>query len=872
MSPNYINYTGGLQRSPNHQDSSAFESLTGSLICPGPQTPLQQSYPQTWQNGQVWPNYAHQSSEYRAHYQQPSIDNGGYFNNQEYIPYDEAEDFYDNGHADTVGVIEQGVEMSNQSGSLSLVKGSNASIPNELSSSTLETDEQRRVHNGRSEVATSKPDLAAINDRAAELRAKLLATKRGSTPGTPTNFKKSVRRTPKCHDGSSGSTEALKSDTEKTLDISGRRLIPVVPKTDDTYQSSSVMQVDGSSDIDVLFAEARAANAASTAGTGVNQNPSNEDHIEKRLNGTNTKAALNPKAQSEATMNKNHQLLNKNGSPSDASKLGEIHHRQSQTARAPGIEHPKSKSSGHKGQPSDGKLNRRNAPENSPKNQAAGGTGTIASSRPESRAREISPQLREALNVHQSPVRASVPQYRENRQAPKADYRRERSEQSQLPQDARYEQQRDPKYHSDHWENHSSAHSQQASHAHTGEAERISADRQRYDEYNFQASSKMVENNARAAAMYKKELEDKARQMGSFRGRIDKADKVGPVTANDNRGVGERLGSTSTAIKAAENPIDNRLKNERAEDLEDWLKLTGYYDIQLRNQRLALFRELKAADAHRAELQRQAEQLGIAHTQSGQPQETNETTASRSINATQSIRASSTIAMPPPSVPSQEDNDDIGIKIKNSANRENLSSPRKLKRVHADDDPESGQSQSKLQRLDSNGCNEQSRPQLSSAPTRREQKFSEDRVLVDNRNYRMRSRERSRSPQARRRSLSPTSRPRERHPSPNRMEAGSSKSEKAFHESISKSREFEQRPLIERDIRHIDYNPRWNSYRPNAHYNQDTPNSNYRGHGRGGSGGYHSSARRGFNPYQDGGETHFREQLGSASLNLGAGG
>ena len=799
------------------------------------------------------------------------MNDSGYFNNQEHIPYAEAESFYGNGHANTVGAFEQGVETSNQRSGLFLLKGSNSSTTNEPSISTPETDEQRQPHNGRTELLTSRPDSAAINDRAAELRAKLLATKRRSTPGTPSNFKNSVEWTHKSYDGLSNSVEALKSNSQKTFDVSSGRLMPVLPSADDANRSSSVMQLDGGSDIDVLFAEARAANAASTAGTGVNQNLANKNHVEKKLNGTSTNAEPNPKPESEAAVNQNQQLLNKNRSSSDASKLGEIRHSQSQSIRAPSIELPKSKNSGHKGQPSAGKSTHQTAADGSPKSQQSGGTVTVASSRPESRAREMSAQPREAANVYRSSSRTFIPQHHENHQASKTDYRRERTARSPLPQDAHFNQHSDPKRHSGHWESHRSPPNQRPSHAHADESEHVSAGRQKYDEYDFQASSKMVESNARAAAIYKKELEDKAqaRRMTSSQGRMDVVNKAEPATANDFKGVREQPASTSTATKTAEKPtlVNYRHQTESPEDLEDWLELTSYYNIPLRNQRLALSRELKAADAHRAKLQRQAEQLGIAHTQSLQTQESNQLAASH-----QNIRASSAIAMPPPPVPSQEDNDDVGIKIKNSANRENLSSPHKLKRVHADDDPETGHGQPKLPRLDFNGHEGQSRPQLNAAAIKREPKFSEDRTSIDNRNHRKRSLERIRSPQARRRSLSPASRPRERSPSLTRIGVAEAKSKKDFHKSSSGLREYEQKLGDKREDRYTDFNPRWNCYRPNAHYNQDVPNENDRGRGRGGSRGYHNSVRSGYKLQQDGGEVYIGNQLGSASLNLGIGG
>ena len=897
MSHKYSKYSGGLNGPPNTQDTNEYESLTGSLIYPDRRIPIQQSYQQTWSDGQSWPNYVQESNKYETRYRAPSVGNGEYSsNNQEYIPYDEGEDFYDNGDGDTGREVEQGGQTFKQSGHIPTSRGSNPSnLPNP---STSRTDEQQRLHSVRPEVATPKPDSAALNERAAELRAKLLATKRGSTPGTPSSlFKKTTECAPKSRDDSNGSTEALTNSLSKQLTSDNQRVLnvankkPMATKVDKAHMSS-LMRSDGSSDIDALFAEARAANAARTAGVRSNHKSTSKDRGEEKPRGSSTHATLKPDPQPEAAMSKDHRPSNKNRSSSDASELGEIRDDQSKKAGAPYPEPSKPKDSGHGIGTSDGKPNVQIAADNISKGQPTDAIDTATTNSSRTRAGRTSMQPRDASTTHKSPGSISGAQRSDN-QASNAEYRRERFEQLQLTQDSRYKQDHDPTWKLGHSEKGNHVSGQQQTRTHASETERISTDRPRHYEHEFQTLSKKVDKNARTTAVYKRELEDKARQLDSAQ---NKAERVETATATDIRGSRERPALVSKATISAENPVaaDHRRSNhiadrkplekapqcesvvdvgkkvvESTEDLNDWLELTSYYDVQLRNQRLALFREMKATDAHRAELQRQAEQLGIVRTQSIRPQESDEEITSRNIAFSQNPSA---LAMPPQSVPLQEHHDDLGIKIKNSANRENTSSAQKLKRAHVDDDLGSGHRLSKSQRLESSGRSGQARPQLSSTSLRREQMSVKNRISVDDRDFPMEFRERSRSPQPRHKSFTSPTRRRERPISPTRHDVAGAKPEPECRENLGSLREYEANPQDERHNRNMDYNPRWNSYRPNTHHYENEPHSTYRERGRGGRGGYHTNTRGGYRPQRHDGEIYRGEGFRSATLNLQAGG
>lgn len=861
---------------------------------------MQQNYPRTWSGEESWPGYVENGNNYEMHYQGPAANNGGKsFGHQEHIPYDEGDDFYDNEDPDTLREIEQGDQMSNGNDGSTFTTGFNTSMLHDAASTKTQTDKQPQLPSVRSGITTPKPDTAALNDRAAELRAKLLATKRGSTPGTPSShLKKRSGYGSKGYSGSDDSSEPIKggltdqltSDHHNDLDVSARSSLPVINKTNEAHRTPST-QVDGSHDIEALFAEARAANAAGAPGVISTQESADKDHVDRKLKPSNKQTTAKSHLKSEVGTSKSRLSLKKTMVSSDGSELGEIRDDKPNQTQAPYTEPSKSTSSGHKSRVSKEKPIVQASADNTSKGQAV----VISSSGPKSRAGGSSSQPQGGLTTHQSPGSPLVLQHRNRPQTPHAEHRQDRTERPRSNQDLRHEQMRDPTSQSVQRAKDGPAPSQQPSRTPVYESERVSTGRHRHYEHDFQASREHIERNARAAAVYKKELEDKARQQDLSQTKMGNAELD---ASTDTREVRKRPALMSKATVHVGKPLaadshhpnqalDNRQPGketrrelkaesgkravESTEDLKDWLELTNYYDLQLRNQRLTLFREMKATDAHRAELQRQAEQLGI-RTPSVLSQESSEATASRSIASPKNLRVSSTIAMPPPPAPQREGHDDIGIKIKDSATRETLSSPRKSKRAHADDELASRHAQPKIPRLDSSGVSDESEQQLSPATLRRGPNGWEDRISADDRQYPTDFRERSRSPQARRRSLTPIPRQREHPTSPTRFEVASTRSKQEFHENIKNLRGYETHSQDERSNFSIEYNPRWNSYRPNANYHQNTPNGNHRGRGRGGRGGYYSNSRGGHKPYRYSEGNYGIEAFGSVSLNLQAGG
>ena len=109
-------------------------------------------------------------------------------------------------------------------------------------------------------------------------------------------------------------------------------------------------------------------------------------------------------------------------------------------------------------------------------------------------------------------------------------------------------------------------------------------------------------------------------------------------------------------------------------DICDWLKITGYFNVPHRNKRLEIHRKKRALELQRAELERE-EQLELEqHSRSLRATSTYplmsfETGPSASIFSPQAFKPSIS-KMPPPPLPSK---DDMGMKIKDSANSEAIS-------------------------------------------------------------------------------------------------------------------------------------------------------------------------------------------------------
>lgn len=307
-------------------------------------------------------------------------------------------------------------------------------------------------------------------------------------------------------------------------------------------------------------------------------------------------------------------------------------------------------------------------------------------------------------------------------------------------------------------------------------------------------------------------------------------------------------------------------------DVIDWLEMTGYHNVPHRVKRIEIHRKKKALDLQKAELERE-EQLELEqHSRSMRassvyPVMGSEGNLPSSIFSDQTAWVSSASIMPPPPLRSK---DDIGIKIKDSANRESQPSSRGVendliskqptnassniitttKRQHpADVEYRRDGHTEKMPRLDL-GNKPQDNKSLKSPAIKDES--LESRI---SRNPEPRSagyRRRSRSPERRRRSLSPILRrasdtggyygyqrdlPRpdirspatSRHASPSRRNSGT-RDPPLYRDGAHPENDYEARTQDEREF----------------HYQRYVPN-NSRGRGRGRTHGF--ANYRGYKPH-----------------------
>ena len=330
-------------------------------------------------------------------------------------------------------------------------------------------------------------------------------------------------------------------------------------------------------------------------------------------------------------------------------------------------------------------------------------------------------------------------------------------------------------------------------------------------------------------------------------------------------------------------------------DVIDWLEMTGYQNVPHRVKRLEIHRKKKALDLQKAELEREELLELEQHSRSMRassvyPLMSSEGNLPSSIFSPQTARFSSASIMPPPPLPLK---DDIGIKIKDSANRETQPSSRGVdseliskeptnassnitttaKRQHpADADSRRDGHTDKMPRLDT-GIKPQDVKSLKSPAIKDES--LESRIT---RNTEPRSagyRRRSRSPERRRRSLSPILRrasdtggyygfqrdlPRtnirspttSRHASPSRRNSGT-RDPPLYRDAAHPENDYEARTQDEREF----------------HYQRYVPN-NSRGRGRGRTHGF-ANYRGGYKPYSGRGGMQGTEN-GNESLNLQEGG
>ena len=302
---------------------------------------------------------------------------------------------------------------------------------------------------------------------------------------------------------------------------------------------------------------------------------------------------------------------------------------------------------------------------------------------------------------------------------------------------------------------------------------------------------KMTEDNAKRAAEYKKNLEAQKAQ-GRQTAPNSKRPAQEPmiqeantkiIPQNLSRVSSRKASATSKAPEKNEAQIDQSINSAQdidtvmvspqAEyievngDVSDWLELTEFYDEEYREKRLRLFRKKKALDIQRAELEREEELELQERTRRTRPQSI---LATGIPPSTARRHTTANVRMPPPPLPLpfREADQDAGMRIKDSALSAGLpasqkSSP-KLKRQYAEDDTEKRRTNSvdKRVRLDMSGPSSDDRPLTSPSSVRGDRSYAPSEApALESRISRYDSwapRPRSRSPEYRRRSLSPRGR------------------------------------------------------------------------------------------------------------------
>lgn len=737
MSQSFNGYNGAPQNS-HPSTRQTFEGLSGSLILPNPSTPVQPNYGQAWPGPQGWQNHGQNNFNFGLTYPPPPIDTGTYFPNhqEDFVPFDKSANFYENDNTITnisagprvlplthVGEGEESDTSREQMKSRLQELMRHPAMKRPLS----EIPGQPQTQHTTTNSPAPKPDANALNDRAAELRAKLLATKRGSTPVAPSSVPSKptdpsrgktddVTISLKPTEGSQAAGSLAKKTTDKAAKSTSSRKSSDIPSINPS--TSSLDRTHASTDIDGLFAEARAAVAAGS--TNMDRRGSKVGNagikVAEKVNKRPPTAILVERPLESSTSESHRRSLNNSTPSSEMSELGEIRSdsgkpsRTSNPSEATKVQERRE----NREQIREIKDKNRNFDEKSSRqthddNISKQTTKTYGQ---EFEAGDVaSPKA--SRNGSSTKADLSTPQHAQN---PKVDNRLDRDGRPSSSQEPRRDNEQVRRQGSTIQENGNRSRSV------SGYQPWSPFDRDR----NFQPRDGEgrrpqpprydVNESARAAAEYKRELEARRQQAASHKAEIAKdhnkeraeqakdykkkeresAQQAMPKKttsetqqytpnsrANDqNIKSGDELKTVGRENRASvtSKELSEQENNEKIDDVRDWLEMTGYFDVPYRKKGLARFRKIRALDIERAELEREAQldfegRSHFARSQSAFPRESVERSASGSLLSPQVLR-SSISSMPPPPVPTKETPDDMGIKIKDSANRESFASRR----------------------------------------------------------------------------------------------------------------------------------------------------------------------------------------------------
>ena len=690
MSHNF-NSNGGPFGPPGGSIPNGFEPFGGNIMYTSQSSPIQQSFPQSWPVTPAWQSFDNQNYGYGLPYQGQNMGTSSSLTSQQqdYVPFDEGEDFYGN-EDDTAMGDGHGVNNSGQSeialvGNITSFDGQKQSTVRKTNAPTPVKPQTKNEQQQSSSNATTGEKLTTDpSEQLAHLRAKLKAQQqRKSATATPTPAKGNNAQTEPVKDAAG---DILKEKAgEGTLNGQVGKVVlhqslqaEAGPKADDKSlnMSPSLASVPSSSqaDIESLFSEVKAG-MSGQAESG-QRLPNGRELTRKSSvapNGT-------PSGTKEEIPTSNGQHHPNDDTRSEASE-GEI--REDDVESAPANKPPEPRSpdgiasaalaADHK-RPVDNKSNQ-------PVKTSEVNTAVKQGGRPPESALPPRP-----LNaVRSSTVAGPASRLHTAAPAPPADG--DRRTERPLGSDSRVQDSRLGRG-QDSRRRDSAGGSErptQPSRAYPNGPDRttIESDHQYGDrEPQLSRSTKNPDNASSAVKIresnFARPNNDADLRTMSQRATAPEETLKAPKTPT-NKGaesisVVERKDSTSNIPP---HQLTNRIEpsmfanQQMYEDVVDWLEMTDWNDVLYRTQSLARHRKLKALDIQRAELEREAQLELEQRSRSIRSRSTLpvEIGSIQSVFSPQVLNAKSETVMAPPPLPLKGP-EDLGLRIKDLANAE----------------------------------------------------------------------------------------------------------------------------------------------------------------------------------------------------------
>ncbi|MCJ1382340.1 hypothetical protein MMC17_005453 [Xylographa soralifera] len=798
MSNNFNDYTGTPQ---NGSTRNGYGELTNSLIFPG-SLPFQQPFQQIW-SPTGWQNNGQENFNMGNSFQGNMIGPNGYFPaQQDFVAFDDGDDFYNNDDPDTPMTSEQMEDTTENNGTFNSDQSSNPPGPapnttglTHVHKPEIKTEDRNPSQSNGNDstqeapvMKSSEAQLAAL--RAAALRAKLMSQRRvgGKTP-TPESVPEQKLGTKEKSSlagfvsasidgkmpskGTSPNTQNL-TPTVPAPTATQSVVVPVARSSNDTSvlkfpKVSSPQQFHTSTDIEALLAEAR-----NTVGTKKDESPiskisegTRKESPNTVTNATHRSTPSTTKPSEPLSTSSRLQSLQSSKASSEVSEQGEIREEPRRTIRpipkqAPepvALEDVQTTQKSEK--TSDTQVKPRVQAQISQKKQQPVKIDTSLANDRNIGSATSSAKPRSPLSLR-TPVSSRPKDFRDDSSASNlnsrdrsnryADVRERMAEASWVAPDRR--------------QDHNSGQPREPLSRDTLPQRPYVRGPRRYDEYRptYSARPDIIDENERKAAEYKRNLHQV---------KVEERDVVMAEPVVETPKPSPKITSPKTSF-AAESA-------EYYADVNEWLEMTGYHDQTYRKKALARHQKLLALDKERAELEREAqtereEQSQIIRAQSIMPRDSIEGPISRPAIAPRTIPS---FTMPPPPVPAKDSADDVGIQIKDLATREATSPQDRsinnmqqlqgssrpfqtaIKRQHSGDDMDSprGRSMDKIPRTNSKDFSSDRKLQQQIAGAAQPMTGSlESRISVDEGNFRREYQQRSRSPDIKHRSLSPPSR------------------------------------------------------------------------------------------------------------------